>query len=611
MSARPALVGDEEDNGALPLDQDGELEPASATDKPPAAVSAQQVARLVHRLSVAQDRITKLTRIEKAIADFYVEVVTTVGHVTVRDDSAVPVPTAVDGDTLALINGLRAYVRMQLAFKDDYESSLKSSLKAVTTAQKTYGVVVGSMSWGRLSRPFDLRREERSVKDEVVALKRERDALRVDKETLLAQMLETEDVKARVTHESMASLEFSRAATEHALAQLADCRAELKKTADMCRYQTTQLDDKDQAYVKLSQHVELLKRSVPVGDKPVAQAAAAARPTGEIKTALVQEAERRQATLKISHLEAENAANRDQIKDLKVKLQGVNSSAHSLAFARAVKDAARFKERVKEVELKMAEMEATVMKTRGLLADKDARLTGLKTEYDKLFTALQKDGERKRAAARPHHGGAPTSSTAADDAEKPLTSDEANRLANDNQYVTGFYKAKFEHQAAEILALRKQIKKMLTMEHQQYFDHSLQRKEHQRLLHRYAELKHKVEPDKTIVGLGRPASTPSLATDATSAASSDVKKLVRRNQFLERFFRDNCGGGDMTSTATVVTTKDIAVAVSTRPSSSSITPASSSTAGAIKPRPASAIVKPKHIGDSKQSFVVGSLVKEI
>ncbi|RHZ22739.1 hypothetical protein DYB26_015782, partial [Aphanomyces astaci] len=55
-------------------------------------------------------------------------------------------------------------------------------------------------------------------------------------------------------------------------------------------------------------------------------------------------------------------------------------------------------------------------------------------------------------------------------------------------YVTGFYRTKLEHQAAEILGLRKQIKKMLTLQHQTYFDHSLHKKEHLRLLTRACDI---------------------------------------------------------------------------------------------------------------------------
>ncbi|RLO01844.1 hypothetical protein DYB28_001852 [Aphanomyces astaci] len=409
----------------------------------------QFVTRLAQRLSASQDRIAKLGRIEKAIADFHGEVVALVGHLdsSSADDKATAVPPpsiTTDGDTLALVHSLRMYMRMQLAFRDDYEATLKASLKTVSSAKHKYS------TQDRLTTCCENggHRDELSAKAHVAQLTLERDALLVHNQTLSKQMDETEAVKALVAVQSMQALEQSRAATEHVLHQLADVRVELKTALDTVgpgRWQAAQLDDKEQANGLLTQKIESLMRNTHGGggdqqSKGRVEGGGAAV-GGNMKGVSSLDADMRQANLKISHLEAENHANRDQIKDLKAKLQGYLGSAHAVAFTQAQKDATRFKERVKDVEGKLAAAEAVVMKTRGQLAEKGTRLQ-----------ALQSD--KKQAAT----------------------------------YVTGFYRTKLEHQAAEILGLRKQIKKMLTLQHQTYFDHSLHKKEHLRLLTRACDI---------------------------------------------------------------------------------------------------------------------------
>ncbi|RHY27235.1 hypothetical protein DYB32_007241 [Aphanomyces invadans] len=269
-------------------------------------------------------------------------------------------------------------------------------------------------------------------------------------------MDETEAVKALLTAQTMEALEQSHAAKEHLLHQLANARTDLKKAQDMCRWQVAQLDEKEQVIVGLTQKLESMQRSTVCGDQ-VAKAMPKGGGDGAGSRNVNQDPAMRQSNLKISYLEAENQAHRSQIKELKVKLQGYTSSAHAAA--------------------KLATAEATLMKTRGELAEKGSRLQALQAEYDKIFTALQRESDKKRehAAAVP----------------ETVSDHDANRIANENQYVdTGrFYRSKLDHQAAEILALRKQIKKMLTQQHQTYFDHSLHKKEHMRLLTRYAELK--------------------------------------------------------------------------------------------------------------------------
>ncbi|KAH9105304.1 hypothetical protein LEN26_014822 [Aphanomyces euteiches] len=556
----------------------------------PANITAEQVARLVQRLTAAQDRLTKLARVEKAIGDFYGEVVTNAGHLYEADDSMRPIPTAAEGDTLALVNSLRAYVRVQLAFKEDYEMNLKTSLYAATTTQK---------------------RDEASAKEDIARLTRQVAALQEDKKTLLSQMEETESVKAAVLQQSMAALVSARTETAHVARQLTECKAELKKLDDTCRRQEALLAEQDQTNAKLSRDVDSLKRSPQLGESVGGAKTKSSDDAG--RRTIAQDAKMRQANLKIAHLEAENQANREQIKDLKAKLHGYNSSAQALAFTKAQKDAARFKERVKDVETKMTAVEATLMKTRGVLADKDAKLQALKAEYDKLFAALQHENEQRQQPPHEQQLQQPES----------VSNDEANRIANENQYVTGFYKAKLEHQAAEILALRKQIKKMLASKHRQFFDQSLEKKAHDRLLQRYAELKavndkqrgSNQEPPQT---LHHAASMPTL-TAAAVVDPKDMVKLVRRNHFLERFFRDHCGVHDATpppktatpatviatTATTTTTTQDISIAIDAPPRPTSAISASK------KPRPASAIVKPRHIGAPRQSFVVGSLVREI
>ncbi|KAF0774820.1 hypothetical protein AaE_001481 [Aphanomyces astaci] len=370
----------------------------------------QFVTRLAQRLSASQDRIAKLGRIEKAIADFHGEVVALVGHLDASsaDDKATAVPPpsiTTDGDTLALVHSLRMYMRMQLAFRDDYEATLKASLKTVSSAKH---------------------KDELSAKAHVAQLTLERDALLVHNQTLSKQMDETEAVKALVAVQSMQALEQSRAATEHVLHQLADVRVELKTALDTVgpgRWQAAQLDDKEQANGLLTQKIESLMRNTHGGggdqqSKGRVEGGGAAV-GGNMKGVSSLDADMRQANLKISHLEAENHANRDQIKDLKAKLQGYLGSAHAVAFTQAQKDATRFKERVKDVEGKLAAAEAVVMKTRGQLAEKGTRLQALQAEYDKIFTALQRESDKKQAATS---------------TPESVSADEASRLANDNQY---------------------------------------------------------------------------------------------------------------------------------------------------------------------------------
>ncbi|ETW06072.1 hypothetical protein H310_03667 [Aphanomyces invadans] len=434
---------------------DGATTAKASASSSNSVVSVELVTRLAQRLSASQDRIAKLVRIEKAIADFHGEVVALGGDrqgasTDKGSTAATPVtPSVGDGDTLALIHSLRTYMRMHVAFRDDYEAMLKSSLKTVSAA-KFNG--------------------ESSAKEQAAQLTLERDALLRDKQALLDQMDETEAVKALLTAQTMEALEQSHAAKEHLLHQLANARTDLKKAQDV----VAQLDEKEQVIVGLTQKLESMQRSTVCGDQ-VAKAMPKGGGDGAGPRNVNQDPAMRQSNLKISYLEAENQAHRSQIKELKVKLQGYTSSTHAAAFAKAQTDAARFKERVNDMERKLATAEATLMKTRGELAEKGSRLQALQAEYDKIFTALQRESDKKRehAAAVP----------------ETVSDHDANRIANENQYVAGFYRSKLDHQAAEILALRKQIKKMLTQQHQTYFDHSLHKKEHMRLLTRYAELK--------------------------------------------------------------------------------------------------------------------------
>ncbi|EQC31152.1 hypothetical protein SDRG_11080 [Saprolegnia diclina VS20] len=540
-------------------------------------IPLDQVQRLVQRLSTSQDRLAKLARIEKAIADFHDEIV----NATTDADTRRPVPTA-DGDTLAVINSLRTYMRVQRGFKEDYEKTLKISLKTATVAQKL---------------------EESHIRDELIALQRDHNALLLEREVLIVEMEQTEHGRALLVQEGLDALDRERVVNQSLRTELESTKIELQKAHACVSTQAKALDERENEHRAMAYELGLLKhtvhelefgmlrrRSSTAMSVSSQQAPSSVSPP---KTAAYAASGRelRQARLKIGSLEAEVAAARETILNLKSKVHSLKTSLRSNEVQKAQNEAQRLRSREQSKDDQIASLETALLKTRSRLHEKDSRLAALKSEYDKIFAALQKDSPQKASAA-------PTR----------VSNDEASRIANDNVYVTDYYKSRYEHQAHEILTLRKQIKKLLSLEHKQYHDQHARAKEHSRLLQNFQDLKRQLQDAAMTAATNQKLAESNQTTllPASDYLCDDLGKLLARHEFLENFYRDHPAGGGspLAHVMTVNVTMDQPPPPLLRSAS---TP---SVLGVIKNvRPKSAgVTKPKGVGLTRQSFKVGALL---
>ncbi|OQS03491.1 hypothetical protein THRCLA_04206, partial [Thraustotheca clavata] len=518
----------------------------------------QETTRLAHRLSAAQDRLAKLTRIEKAIADFHEEVLNSLSDPNTIDDTMYRrVASTGDGDTLALINSLRTHVRIQRGFKDDYEKTLKMSLKSATVAQRL---------------------EESHTQDELKKLTKAHEALKLERDILIVQMEEAEHGRAIVVQEGLKAVERERSIIEQLHEQLDEAKITSDKLREQVEWQTQVLDEKQNELNALTYEVAGLRHKVSDyeggGSRRKLSTVCSATSISPPKqlTNKCQAMETRECNLKISHLEANAAVDKEKIMQLEQKLS---------------KPKKKLREREERKDEQIVALEAALLKSKGRLREKEERLTALKSEYDKIFTALQNESKDKQTNNNNNHTIKPTN-------------DEVNRIANDNQYVTEYYKTRYEHQASEILTLRKQIKKLLSAEHKQYFDQCLRSKAHNRLQQQFQQLKHKFNE------VSNQSSTSHISTDphgfltASEFLSNDIDKLLARHEFLESFYRDHLKNSKVTT---------INITMEKPPPPILRSASTSSVLDVVqKSRPKSAgIVKPKGIGFTKQSFRVGAL----
>ncbi|KDO31031.1 hypothetical protein SPRG_04218 [Saprolegnia parasitica CBS 223.65] len=491
--------------------------PAPSDDQKGQFIPLDQVQRLVQRLSTSQDRLAKLARIEKAIADFHDEIVNT----TTDADTRRPVPTA-DGDTLAVINSLRTYMRVQRGFKEDYEKTLKISLKTATVAQKL---------------------EESHIRDELIALQQDHNALLLERQVLIVAMEQTEHGRALLAQEGLDELERERAVSRSLRRQLESATTELQKALGCISTQAKALDERDNEHRAMTYELGMLKHQVhelefgmsrrrsSTGLSATSLLAPSSAPPPETTTiaSAASVRELRQANLKIGSLDAEVSAARETISDLRSKLHSLKTSLHSTEVQKAQKEAQRLRDREQSKDDQIASLETALLKTRSRLHEKDSRLAALKSEYDKIFAALQKGSPQKASAA-------PTR----------VSNDEASRVANDNIYVTEYYKSRYEHQTHEILTLRKQIKKLLSLEHKQYHDQHARAKEHSRLLQSFQDLKRQLQEGAITAATNQKLAESNQNTllPAADYLCDDLGKLLARHEFLENFYRDHVAGGD-------------------------------------------------------------------
>ncbi|OQR93529.1 hypothetical protein ACHHYP_02457 [Achlya hypogyna] len=537
-----------------------------------------QVARLVQRLSASQDRLAKLTRIEKAIADFHDEITSCPEDPDATDKLATAhrrAPPTGDGDTLAVINSLRTYMRVQRGFKEDYEKTLKISLKTATVAQKL---------------------EETHARDELNRLQKAHEALKLEREVIIVQMEQTEQGRALLVQEGLDAVERERAVIEQLRAELAATNIELGKAQERAQALAKALDEKTTDANTLTYEVATLKHTVHELEFGMNRRRSSTglsttsvqQSTSPRKTsaAIVGASELRQAHMKISQLETELATSRDTITDLKQRVQSLKTSLHSSVVNKAQKEAQRLRDREQHKDEQIAELETALLKTKSRLHEKDSRLAALKTEYDKIFTALQKENQQKALGNSP----------------PKVSNEDANRIANENVYVTEYYKTRHEHQAQEILTLRKQIKKLLSLEHKQYFDQHQRAKEHARLEQNYDDLKRQLQETVAKAATDQKIAEAAHTTRLPSSAflCDDLNKLLARHEFLEAFYRDHFNDMRMTT---------VNVTMDTPPPALLRSASTSSVLSAIKTRPKSAgAIKPKGIGTTRQSFRVGALL---
>ena len=391
------------------------------------------VSKLRQRISAMQDRVSLVRRLEAGILDLCLEVRDRSSDAleTISDDSSARLLSDEDqkreilnqcgGDALVLLDLLRANIRIQLAFKEDYEVELK----------------------GTLDRRRDAHVQEiERLKDLQSATMQKLEAANDRIESLEHELRESSDDKARVARECDIIVESWRgkvvalekkinqrdSSIEGLLSQAQDAAVEVRATKSL-KLQVTQLENK----------ILTLQKNQ-------------ARARGKMRIAHRNELQRMEAQLQIMTRElSHRSVAEEECRKMRSELRSYqkNLKLVKLDAAEGRKDAA-----LREASTLRDELAACKGRLRRANAKNDKQektIVKLKVEYQRLYKLMENNAEKKELGSG--------------ESTEKLSRKELRDLANQNPYVVDYFKDKLKASQKEVKNLKDNTRQWMISNH--------------------------------------------------------------------------------------------------------------------------------------------------
>ncbi|GLD98726.1 hypothetical protein PINS_up007444 [Pythium insidiosum] len=275
-----------------------------------------------------------------------------------------------------------------------------------------------------------------------------------------------------------------------------------------------------------------------------------------------------------SRLDAANVELRTETKRLHQQIVGLRQNSNAQQVAKMEKEIQRSREALDEGSKKLTDLEGELLRTKGILKERDTRIQHMKDEYNKLFAALQK--LKQTSPSRPVHSAGSSSllrrmrstastSSLASAADPASSGAGESDQANENPYLLEHYRAKIEQLEKQIERLQTQFRKIIASEYRHKQKNKLLRSERMQLVDSCDRLRGELERAVMTTAKAMSQNTslaakqqqqqqqhpPSLASQddhdgvgdangddsAVRESISDLVRLRQRNQYLEERFR--------------------------------------------------------------------------
>ena len=406
------------------------------------AVAAQEeeVAKLRRSLGEYGEKVGRLGTLEGAVLDLCLEMQDRSladdddgdgggggghdyhsGSSTARDDiERARILRRSGGNPLVILDMLRANLRIQLAFKDDYESELKLSID---------------------QRRLQHEEEVVHLKQRLRDMQAAQDQLNAAREDAVARMRTAEVEKEALAAEHGRRAEAAQEDRAELLQENERLLGELRALQGEIVQYEKRVKEQDTRMMRVSELEEQLYSSRVAFER------------GIHKIKVKGERERKKndrAVAAAARAEEEKAALEAANRKLQNEVRGFRQHVKLAQVGEAQRKARQAGEAVTGLRAQLRKAENRINRAE-ITANKRAEVIAeMKVEYNKLFAALNsmKDAERRKAEFK-----------------APRSAAEARRRADANPHYASFYRDKLRAKDEETATLKKRLKRLLALEH--------------------------------------------------------------------------------------------------------------------------------------------------
>ena len=402
-------------------------------------VYEDQIHQLKSQVRKLNRRVKLVSTIENALLELYVEVRDRsmddlgAGHGNHNKEGRSPeeqqqiekkkLLNDCDGDILVVLDHMRANLRIQLAFKEDYERELK----------------------GSLDRRQDVHANElKGMNRKIVRLQDKVKTFDDKAKLALNRMQKAEQGKRNITSEAKHMVEIAER-------KIQDLKAKLLEGENAQLEQERRLEE---AWDRVRQAEKADKQIAQLQEKLHSQSIDNERALVRAETLHKMERERLSSQLRSStNLKAKNEHLLETVKHLKLELSSYKQNLKLAKYTNAESKADHAEKAMLKAQHELAVLSDKHQKLRRLAEDRADQITEMKVGYNRMFKQKQKDA----AAYRAETDGAAM--------VRKMSALEIKEAANNNPAYAQFYKKKLKASETRVKELTSMLKQFMQSDH--------------------------------------------------------------------------------------------------------------------------------------------------
>ncbi|KAG3019015.1 hypothetical protein PC120_g10116 [Phytophthora cactorum] len=533
---------------------------------------------LMERLNTAQVKVKRLQRLEAALVDFFMEIMdrseNNGNNSAARfNDSESSFARGkrkeqflkkAEGDPISLLNALRTHLRLRFAQQEAQQAATSRRI---------------------LAEDLNNQQKEQNARDELQQLEITCKELKEQQNSLIHQLNQHEVDQTRMRRQHQILLEKLNA-------QVQEERSRKQAAKLLVAKQQQEIVTLKEAREALINQKTLEGTRTTTGGLPDATssnstttAAAAGSGTSSSHTkgdffgtpAENQTLRRalRKYEVKMAQTEAANEEHKREVQRLHQQLTGMRQSTQLQTYSRLEKESRHLRELADDLKKRLAESEADALRTKGALKEREIQVQKMRDEYARLFNALQKQKQpahyspskltRSASSAQlltsqqSHSPQLPPRLPGAGISEAVDNGVSATPANGEHPYVVEYYRSEATRMERKSEALKLRIRHMMASEQLHKQKTRVLRAEKQNLMRERDQLRADLDRAKkhsTLQSIAmnrqRPHSSAETRKVGLSTASQEVKKLQKRNAFLEERFRTSLQSNSALATIGVV-----------------------------------------------------------